>query len=104
MRYLVQLRDETFVKGYRFLSFANNMGTNISKNAIGKYSQKLFDHTKHYATGAKCNISKRAIQKIAEATDNLISNEITDRITKVSNMLSQNNSETVTNEHGKKNI
>ena len=43
-------RDEIFVKGYRFLSFAKNMGKNIgkniSKNLSGKYSQKLLDHAK----------------------------------------------------------
>ena len=44
--YSVQLRDQIFVKGYRFLSFAENMGKkigeNISKNLSDKYSQKLF--------------------------------------------------------------
>ena len=38
-----------FVKGYWFLSFAENIGKNIGKNVskkvIGKYSQKL-DHAK----------------------------------------------------------
>ena len=29
MRYSVQPRDRIFVKGYRFLSFAKNMGENI---------------------------------------------------------------------------
>ena len=54
MRYSVQPRDRTFVKGYGFLSFAENMGRNIgkniSKNLSGKYSQKLFDHTKQSST------------------------------------------------------
>ena len=31
MRYLVQLRDRIFVKAYRFLCFAINIGKNISK-------------------------------------------------------------------------
>ena len=39
IRYSVQLRDRTFVKGYGFLSFANNMGKSISKN-ISEYSKK----------------------------------------------------------------
>ena len=43
--------------------------------------------------------SKRAIQKAADATGGLISNKNANRITKVSKYLSQNNSETVTNEH-----
>ena len=32
MRYSVQPRDQIFVKGYVFLSFANNVGKNIGKN------------------------------------------------------------------------
>ena len=44
--YSVQLRDRIFVKGYGFLSFAENMGKkigeNISKNLSYKYSQKQF--------------------------------------------------------------
>ena len=39
-RYSVQPRDQIFVKGYGFLSFAKNMGKNIginvSKNVSGK--------------------------------------------------------------------
>ena len=55
-RYSVQPRDQIFVKGYGFLSFAKNMGKNIgkniSKNLSGKYSQKLLDHAKRSATDA----------------------------------------------------
>ena len=44
-RYSVQPRDQIFVKGYGFLSFAKNMGKNIgkniSKNLSGKYSQNF---------------------------------------------------------------
>ena len=32
MRYSVQLRDQIFGKGYRFLSLAKNMSKNISKS------------------------------------------------------------------------
>ena len=31
-RYSVQPRDRVFVKGYKFLPFAKNMGRNICKN------------------------------------------------------------------------
>ena len=41
------------------------------------------------------------IQKTAEATGDLIGNEIAIKITGVSQNLQQNNSETVTNEHDK---
>ena len=41
-RYSVQRRYRTFVKDYRFLFFARNMGKNIdkniSKNLSGKYN------------------------------------------------------------------
>ena len=43
-RYSVQPRDRIFVKAYRFLSFAKNVGKNIGKNIsktlCGKYNQK----------------------------------------------------------------
>ena len=104
-RYSVQPRDRIFVKDYRFLTFAKNMGknigTNISKNLIGKYSQKLFDHAEQYPTDALKTNSKRAIKKIAEATGNLVGNKIANRITNVSNNSQQNNSETITNENDK---
>ena len=40
-----------------------NIGKNISKNLSSKYSQKLFDHTKQYATDTSKTFSKRVIQK-----------------------------------------
>ena len=46
-------------------------------------------------------ISKRTIQNKIEATGDLIGKKGTDRITKVSNILLKNNSETATNEHNK---
>ena len=45
--------------------------------------------------------SKRAIQKTAEATDDLIDNKITNKIIKVSKNSQQNNSETATNYYDK---
>ena len=73
MRYWVQPRDQIFVKGYWFLCFSKNMANNIGK---------------------KKRVPKRVIQKIVEATGDLIDNEIANRITKVSK-----NSETITNEN-----
>ena len=87
----VQPRDRIFVKGYGFLFFAKNMGRyigkNISKNLIGKYSQKLLDHAKKSAIDALKTTSKRVIQKTAEATGDLIGNTIANRMTKVSKKL-----------------
>ena len=50
MRYSVKPRDQIFVKGYGFLTFAKNIGKSIGKNKnknfSGKYSQELLDHAK----------------------------------------------------------
>ena len=44
MQYSVQSKNQIFVKGYWFLSFAKNLGKNIgkniSKNLSSKYSLK----------------------------------------------------------------
>ena len=85
------------LKGYGFLSFAKNMGRhidkNISKNLSSTYRQNLIDHTKKSATDAFKTSSKRAIQKPAEATGDLIGNKNSDIITGVSKTSPQNNSE-----------
>ena len=78
MRYSLQPRDQIFVKGYGFLSFAKNMGKkigrNISKNLSGKYGpgmlatcQKILDCAKLSESDAKTT-SRRTIQKTVEAT------------------------------------
>ena len=81
MRYSIEPRDRIYVKGYGFLSFAKNMGKNLSN----KYGQKIFDTAKKSTTDAiKKAASKRAIQKTAEATGDLIGNKIADKITSIS--------------------
>ena len=42
MRYSIETRDIINVKGYGFLSFAENIGKNLSN----KYGQKLLDSAK----------------------------------------------------------
>ena len=72
------------IKGYGFLSFAKNFGihtSKVAKNMNNKYSQKLLDSAKKSATDAIKTTSKRAIQKTAEATGDLIYNKIADKIT-----------------------
>ena len=64
------------MKGYGFISFARNMSN--------KYRKKLVDTAKTSATDAIKTPSKRAIQKTAEATGDLIGNKIPDKITRVS--------------------
>ena len=91
MRYSIEPRDRIYVKGYGFLSFAKNMGKSLSN----KYGQKLLDGAKKYTTEAIKITSKRAIQKTAEATGNLIGTKIADKIISVSKksvlQTSQNN-------------
>ena len=77
MRYSVEPRDRIYIKGYRFLSFAKNMAKDLSN----KYSQTLFDSAKNSTIDAIKTASKRAIQKTAEAADDLIGNKIAEKIT-----------------------
>ena len=58
----------------------------------GKNSQKLLDHAKQSATDALETASKRAIQKTAEATGDLIGDNTDDKITKFSRSLQQSSS------------
>ena len=69
MRYSIEPRDKIYVKRYEFLSFAKN-----------KYSQKLLDSAKKFATNTIKTASKRGIQKTAEATGDLIGNQFSDKI------------------------
>ena len=80
MRYSIEPRDRIYVKGYGFLSFAKNTGKSLSN----KYGQKRLDSAKKSTTDAIKTVSKRAIQKTAEATGDLIGNKIADKITIVS--------------------
>ena len=90
-RYSVQPRDQIFLKGYRFLSFAINVRKIISRNLSSKQSQKL--HAKQSATDALKTASKRAIQKNSKSNWRFNWN-IADKITRASKTLPQNNSET----------
>ena len=56
------------------------MGKSLSK----KYGQKLLDIANKSTTDALKTASKRAIQKTAEATGDLMGNKIADKITSVS--------------------
>ena len=80
MRYPIQPKDRIYVKRYRFLSFAKNIG----KKLTNKYIQKFLDTAEKSTTDAVKRASRKAIQKTAEATDDLIGNEIADKITSAS--------------------
>ena len=86
MRYSFESKDIIYVKGYGFLSFAKNIGKDLSN----KYSQKRLYSAKKSTTDAIKTASKRAIQKTAEATGDLIGNKIADKITSVSKKKSTN--------------
>ena len=73
MRYSIEPRYKTYVKGYRFLSFAKYMSN--------KYSQKCFDSANKSTTNPIKVASKRQIQKTAETIGDLIGNKIADKIT-----------------------
>ena len=59
IRYLIEPRDRTYVKRYGFLSFAKNIGKNLSNN----YGQKHLDSAEKSTTDAIKTASKKAIQK-----------------------------------------
>ena len=80
MRYSIGPRDRIYVKGYGFLSFAKNMGKSLSN----KYGQKLLDSAKKSTADAIKTASKRAIQKIAEATGDIICKNTADKIRSIS--------------------
>ena len=59
------------------LSFAKNMGTHLNN----KYIYKLLDSTEKSTTGVIKTASKKATEKKAEATGDLIDNKIANKIT-----------------------
>ena len=71
VRCSIEPKDRIYVKGYGFLFFAKNMGKNLSN----KYSQRLLDSAKTSTTDAIETASKKAIEKAAEVTGDLIGNK-----------------------------
>ena len=57
----------------------------MGKRLSNKYGRKLIDNAKKSRTDAIKTASKRAIQKTAEATGDLICNKNVDKMTNVSN-------------------
>ena len=56
------------------LELQEKMLVKYSENLSGKYSQKLFEYVKKSATDTFKTASKRAIQKTAETTGDMIEN------------------------------
>ena len=83
MSYSIEPRERRYVKGYGFLSFARNLATHatkVAKNLNNKYGQTLADSAKKSARNASKIAGKRAIQKTAEATGDLVGNKIIDEL------------------------
>ena len=72
MRYSIEPKDRIYVKRYSFLSFAKSVGKNLSN----EYSPERLDSVKKSTTDAIKTASKRAIQKTAEATGDLIDKKL----------------------------
>ena len=73
MRYSTEPSYKKYVKEYGFLSFARKFGDN--------YGKKLMDIATKTGIDAAKTASKRVVQKVAEATGDLIGNKIADKIT-----------------------
>ena len=91
MRYSIEPRERTYIKGYGFLFFAKNVSNKYGKKSMNtaiktgtnfnsKYGKKITDTGiktgKHFATIA----GKKIVHKNAEATGDLIGNKIADKI------------------------
>ena len=75
MRYSTEPKFRKYVKGYGFLSFAKKFGD--------KYSKKLMDTATKTGIDVTKTASKRVVQKIAQATGDLIGKKIADKITSI---------------------
>ena len=75
MRYSTEPRFRKYVRGYSFLSIARKFGD--------KYRKELMDNATKIGIDTAKTASKRVIQKTADATGNLIGNNIADKITSI---------------------
>ena len=75
MRYSTEPKFKKSIEGYGFLSFARKFSD--------EYGKKLMDTATKTGIDAAKTTSKRAVQKTAEATGDLIGNKIADKITSI---------------------
>ena len=73
MRFSTEPKYRKYVKGYNFLSIARKFGD--------KCGNKLMDTATKTGIDAAKTLSKRVVQKTAEAIGDLIGNKMTDKIT-----------------------
>ena len=73
-RYLVQPRDQIFLKDYELLSFAKNMAQNIDKNISkilsSKHSQKVLDNAEQSPLDPLKKSNSKTAQGIYDLTGN----------------------------------
>ena len=72
LRYSIEPKYRKYVKRYNFLSFAKKFDDN--------YGKKLMDTATKTGIDTAKTVSKRVVQKTAEATGDLIENKIADEI------------------------
>ena len=75
MKYSTEPKSRNYVQAHGFLSFATKFRD--------KYGKKLIDTATKTGIDAAKTASKRVVQKTAEATGDLISHKIADKITSV---------------------
>ena len=82
MRYSIEPRDRIYVKGYGFLSFAKNIGKTWAKACeVSMGKRFLMQQISRQQMPLRLTL-KRAIQKIVEATVDLVGNKIAEKIAK----------------------
>ena len=75
MRYATERKDRKYVRGYGFLSFARNM----AQSAAAKRAR---DALLKQGAKAATTATKRAVNKAAEATGDLVGQKIADKLVK----------------------
>ena len=92
MRYSIEPIERRYIKGYGFLYFARNFGNKYGKklmntaiktgtNFYSKYGKKLADTAIKTGKDFVTIAGKKIVHKSAEATGDLIGNQIADKIT-----------------------
>ena len=79
-------------------NMSKNIGKNISENLSAEHIHILIDHLNNLLQMNLKLVQQEQFKKPAKLTDDLIDNEIADKITKVLKTSRQNTSETVANE------
>ena len=89
MRYSLEPSYRKYVQGQGFMSFAKNIGNKYGRKIFDKsidvgkkYGKKLLDNSISAGKDFAEIAGKKVLTKSAEATEDMIGNEIADRITK----------------------